>query len=116
MTGATLPVAMMLVDTSGGELRQLSEKAFEDPGRFSPEGDGLLTSAGGRLMITDLDGEVLHTIEESGAHLFGAVWSPDAEWIAYSRAVGGFSPTFSSAGPMDPTSGSDSHVSQRDPR
>ncbi|MGH2358589.1 MAG: hypothetical protein ACRDGJ_11380 [Candidatus Limnocylindria bacterium] len=32
----------------------------------------------------------MSSIEESGAFLFGAVWSPDGEWIAYSRVVSGF--------------------------
>jgi Tol biopolymer transport system component len=31
----------------------------------------------------------LSSIEESGGYLFGAVWSPDGEWIAYSRTAPG---------------------------
>ena len=40
-------------------------------------------------MIVDLDGSELDSIEESGGFLFGATWSPDGEWIAYSRTTPG---------------------------
>lgn len=80
---------LMLVDAAGGEPRALGETAYEDPGRFSPAGDSVLTSAGGRLVFLDLDGNVLSSIEEPGAYLFGAVWSPNGEWIAYSRTTPG---------------------------
>ena len=33
---------------------------------------------------------MLQTINESDAYLFGPVWSPDGEWIAYSRSSGTF--------------------------
>jgi WD40 repeat protein len=80
---------LMLVNAEGGEPHALSETAYEDPGRFSPAGDSVLTSAGGELVFLDLDGNVLRSIEESGGYLFGAVWSPDGEWIAYSRTAPG---------------------------
>jgi Tol biopolymer transport system component len=80
---------LMLVDATGGEPRVLTETAYEDPGQFSPAGDRVLTSAGGRLVFLGLDGNVLSSIEESGGYLFGAVWSPDGEWIAYSRTAPG---------------------------
>jgi TolB protein len=80
---------LMVVSTGGGEPRSLSDGAY-DGGRFSPDGETVLTSAGGELVFMGLDGEVISTIEETGAFLFGAVWSPDGEWIAYSRTVSGF--------------------------
>ena len=80
---------LMLVDIEGGEPRPLNESAYEDPGRFLPAGDSVLTSAGGRLVFLDLDGNVVNSIEESGRYLFGAVPSPDGEWIAYSRTTPG---------------------------
>jgi WD40 repeat protein len=80
---------LMLVDATGGEPRALGETAYEDSGRFSPDGDTVLTSAGGRLVFLDLDGNVVSSIEDSGGYLFGAVWSPDGEWIAYSRTTPG---------------------------
>ena len=81
---------LMLVDAVGGEPRALTEAAYEDAGRFAPDGGTVLTSAGGRLVFLDLDGIALSSIEEAEAYLFGAVWSPDGEWIAYSRDVTGF--------------------------
>jgi Tol biopolymer transport system component len=82
---------LLLVDAGGGnnEPRELPG-SFEDPGRLSPDGETILTSLSGRILFLDLDGEELSTIEETGqAYLFGPVWSPDGEWIAYSRAAGG---------------------------
>ena len=76
---------LMVVDAEGGEPSPLSESAYEDAGRFSPAGDRVLTSVGGGLVFLDLDGNALDSIEESGGYLFGAVWSPDGDWIAYSR-------------------------------
>ena len=81
---------LLVVSAAGGEPRPLSDDAYGDPGRFSPDGQTVLTSAGGHLVFMGLDGDVLSTIEESGAFLFGAVWSPDGEWIAYSRDISGF--------------------------
>jgi Tol biopolymer transport system component len=81
---------LMVVNVGGGEPQPLSDDAYEDPGRFSPDGETVLTSAGGQLVFVGLNGEVTSTITESGAFLFGAVWSPDGEWIAYSRDVSGF--------------------------
>lgn len=81
---------LMVVDVGGGEPRSLSDDEYEDPGRFSPDGETVLTSADGRLVFMGLNGDVLSTIEETGAFFFGAVWSPDGEWIVYSRDVSGF--------------------------
>jgi Tol biopolymer transport system component len=88
-TAGEADAPLMLVDTDGGKPRVLSETPYEDPGRFSPAADTLLTSAGGRLLFLDVDGNVLRSIEESGGYLFGAVWSPDGEWIAYSGTAPG---------------------------
>ncbi len=79
----------MIVDALGGEPHLLSETQFEDPGRFSPDGNSVLTSADGEIMLVGLDGTVVETIAEPGAYLFGPVWSPDGEWIAFSRGMGG---------------------------
>ena len=81
---------LLIVDIAGGKPRPLSTSEFEDPGRFSPDGESVLTSAGGRIVIVDLDGEVLQRIGEPGAYSFGPVWSPDGMWIAFSRTTTGF--------------------------
>ncbi len=73
----------------GGDPVPLSDQAFEDAGRFSVDGASVLTSSGGDIILVDLDGNVLETIQEPSAFLFGPVWSPDGEWIAFSRGTSG---------------------------
>ena len=80
---------LMTVDVVGGDPRPISEQYFGDPGQFSPDGASVLTSSYGDIILVDLDGKVLETIDEPGASLFGPVWSPDGEWIAYSRGTSG---------------------------
>lgn len=89
-TSDEAPGPLLIVDVAGGGEPRTLEGAFEDPGRFSPDGTSLLTSAAGQIKLIDLDGNVLETIADAGAFLFGAVWSPDGEWIAYSSSSGGF--------------------------
>ena len=73
----------------GGDPVPLSDQSFEDAGRFSVDGASVLTSSGGDIILVDLDGNVLETIQEPSAFLFGPVWSPDGEWIAFSRGTSG---------------------------
>jgi Tol biopolymer transport system component len=83
------PGPLMLVDANGGEPQALTENWMEDPGRFSPDGQSVATSADGHLEVIDLDGNVLYRIAEDGAHLFGPAWSPDGTRIAFSRGTTG---------------------------
>jgi Tol biopolymer transport system component len=38
-------------------------------------------------VFLDLDGKVVDSIEKAGRFLFGAVWSSDGKWIAYSDTM-----------------------------
>ena len=78
---------LMVVDLAGGEPRQVSADPVEDSGRFSPDGAAILTAAGGSIVVLDLDGVVIE--QWTDGTLFGPVWSPDGEWIAFSQATTG---------------------------
>jgi len=75
---------LMVVATSGGEPRRVGAGEYEGEGRFSPDGQSIATSTGGTIVVLDLEGEVVHEIEQRGDFLFGPSWSPDGEWLAYS--------------------------------
>ena len=79
---------LMLVDATGGAARPVGG-SFEDAGRFSPDGTSIASSAGGSILVVDLEGNVVELITETGAFLFGPAWSPDGAYLAYSRGEGG---------------------------
>ena len=83
------PGALLLVDAGGGEPVALGDGRFEDPGRFSPDGERVLTSRDGALVVLDAVGREHDRITGEGVFLFGAVWSPDGTYIAYSQDSGG---------------------------
>jgi TolB protein len=80
---------LMLEGVAGGKPRRLSPGVFEDDGKFSPDGRSVLTSQGGSIILVGVDGEVRSRISKPGTYAFGAVWSPDGEWIAFSRGKHG---------------------------
>jgi hypothetical protein len=83
------PGALMTVPADGGKPRQLSPQLVEDPGRYSPDGKTLLTSAGGAIVLLNHAGRRIGQIAEEGHFLFGPVWSPDGGYIAFSGATSG---------------------------
>jgi Tol biopolymer transport system component len=98
--------SLMVLDlTAGGEAEPLGADRFEDPGRFSPDGTSMLTSADGVIVTLGLDGEVLQRVAEDGAYLFGPVWSPDGNWARSRGRPQGRSPTSTSAARMGPSNG-----------
>src|SRR4030042_4109921 len=80
---------LMLVDAGGGEPRLLYDGQMEDPGRFAPDGQSVVTSMNGRLVVLKLDGAVIHEISVNGQYLFGPDWSPDETRIAFSMSPSG---------------------------
>ena len=79
---------LLLAAATGGDPVPLAGGRFEDPGRFSPDGTTVLTASGGELVVLDADGTERSRIEDEGAFLFGAVWSPDGSHIEFSRDLG----------------------------
>jgi hypothetical protein len=82
--------ALMIVSASGGEPRRIGTGVFEDPGRFSPEGESIATSVDGRIVVADLEGRGLSAIDDPDAFLFGPSWSPDGMYVVFSRTERGF--------------------------
>jgi hypothetical protein len=75
---------LFIVDADGGEPRQLISGGQEDPGRFSPDGTLVATSANGVIEVYDLTGARVAAIEQQPNYLFGPAWSPDGDWLVYS--------------------------------
>jgi Tol biopolymer transport system component len=87
--GDEQPGPLLIANVQNGTAQPLSKRKFDDPGRFSPDGKSVLTSDGETVFVLDLEGAVDQTIEIDGLSLFGPVWSPDGEWIAFSGAGSG---------------------------
>lgn len=85
-----LPGPLMVVPVAGGPAKVLTDFEVEDPGRYSPDGTSIVTSAVGVIKILDVNGQETGKIEQQGTYSFGPVWSPDGQHIAYSGTVGGF--------------------------
>ncbi len=84
------PGPLMVVPVAGGPAKLLTDFDVEDPGRYSPDGRSIVTSAVGVIKILDVNGRETAKIEQPGTYLFGPVWSPDGARIAFSGTAAGF--------------------------
>ena len=84
------PGPLMVVPTAGGRTTRLTDLDVEDPGRYSPDGTSIVTSVNGHIEILDATGRETGQIAEDGTFLFGPVWSPTGDHLAYSGATSGF--------------------------
>jgi Tol biopolymer transport system component len=80
---------LMLVDASGGEPRIFYDGPVNDCGRFSPDGQLVITTTNGTLLVIGVDGQVVHRISIDDHVAFGPVWSPDGTRIAFSLTTPG---------------------------
>ena len=84
------PGPLMVVPTVGGRATRLADLDVEDPGRYSPDGTSIVTSVNGHIEILDATGRETGQIAEDGTFLFGPVWSPTGDHLAYSGTTSGF--------------------------
>jgi Tol biopolymer transport system component len=84
------PGPLLVVGIDGGTPAPVGDRMVEDPGRYSPAGDQILTAGGGHLLVLGADGSVVNDVGDDGFYLFGPVWSPDGTRIAFSRSTAAF--------------------------
>ena len=87
-TTEEFPGPLMVVPTSGGQPKPLSDLLVEDPGRYSRDGTTILTSSDGHIVLLSAAGREIGQFAHDATYLFGAVWSPDGSHIAYSGDTG----------------------------
>lgn len=91
------PGPLMVVPAAGGQTKPLSDLLVEDPGRYSRDGNTILTSSDGYIVLLNAAGlEISRFAHEEGTYLFGATWSPDDSHIAYSGNTGSASDIYTS--------------------
>jgi Tol biopolymer transport system component len=82
----------MVVSADGGKPRQIADQIVEDSGRYSPDGETVVTSTGesvaasitGTIIFLNVaTGKIVNRIAEEGHFLFGPCWSPDGKHVAY---------------------------------
>jgi Tol biopolymer transport system component len=81
---------LMVVPADGGEPRQIADQVVEDSGRYSPDGETVVTSSAGTIVFLNVaTGKITDRIAEEGHDLFGPSWSPDGTRVAYLNTLSG---------------------------
>jgi Tol biopolymer transport system component len=78
---------LMVVNVDGSHERVLTDRKVGAAGRWSPDGKTILTGANEQLLLVPVDGGKITAITfEAGFVLASrAAWSPDGEWIVFTR-------------------------------
>jgi Tol biopolymer transport system component len=78
---------LMVVNVDGSDVRALTDRRL-GYGRWSPDGQTILSDADGSLLLVPVDGGKIRTIDIVGdggpTGAFSGSWSPDGEWIVFS--------------------------------
>ena len=85
---------IFVMDTNGGNVRQVTRMEFASRPKWSPDGKRILfeavTDAGREVYMVDADGRNLWKVSfpNPRAGLFAYGWSPDGKRVLYNEAIG----------------------------
>jgi Tol biopolymer transport system component len=86
-TGVEEQNTLMVVNVDGTNAHPLTDRKVGREGRWSLDGKTILTDADGQLLLVPVDGGKITAITfEAGFTVASrAAWSPDGEWVIFTR-------------------------------
>jgi Tol biopolymer transport system component len=84
-------VTLMVVNVDGGDARAMTDQMIGG-GRWSPDGETILTDANGSLLLVPIDGSQpreIRIVADVTVTASRGSWSPDGNWIVFSRRTVG---------------------------